>query len=163
MKNSKVIVLSLLVLVTIGSAFGQGKPNVMAKVPEGEVHFTDEQLKDYYLVYENKAVRHVRTIVDRYLKNPKKADGETSILKSIDRAYLNSRFSVLSQDPDMFGNTHILLLAVDKPDKVFKAIVYTGGDLRLDYFRINADFNEEDMRRIRIRYRELLEDKKHSL
>ena len=139
------------------------KPNMMANVPETEATFTEEQLKDYYLVYENKAVRHVRTVVDRYLTNPKKPDDETANLKSIERGYLTGKFNVLSQNPDMFGNTHILLIAVDKPDKVFRAIVYTGNGFRLDLFEVDSDFNIEDMRRIRIRYRKFLEDKKHAI
>ena len=134
------------------------EPNMMADVPEAQASFTTEQLKDYYIVYENKAVKHVRTVIDRYLKNPKKIDDETKNLRAIDRTYLKSKFNVLSRDPDFLGNTHILLVFVDKPDRVFLADVYTGGELRLDRFVVDERFNDEDMRRLRIRYRKFLED-----
>ena len=152
----------LLLLVAI-CGFGQGKPNMMANVPDTEANFSEADLKDYYLVYENKAVAHVRAVLDRYLKNPSKLDNETENFKGLEKGYLNSRFNVLSQDPDMFGNTHILLVAVDKPDAVFQAIVYTGNGYRLDHFAKDDRFNEEDMRRIRIRYKKFLDDTKHSL
>ena len=139
------------------------KPNMMANVPEVEATFTEDELKDYYIVYENKAVKHIRTVIDRYVKNPKKTDDETRHLKAIDKAYLNSKFNVLSRDPDMFGNTHVMLIFVDKPDKVFDAVVYTGGEYRLDEFTVDTRFNDEDMRRVRIRYRKFLEDKRHAM
>jgi hypothetical protein len=145
------------------TAFSQEKPNMMANVPATEATFTNEQLQEYYLVYQNKAVRHIRTVVDRYLKNPKKLDGETEILRKIDKAYLTGKFFVLSRNPGIFGYTNILILAADKPDKVIKAAVYTGGELRLDYFEIDPDYNAEDMRITKIRYRTLLSDTKHSL
>ncbi len=150
-------------LVLTLTAAGQGKPSRMANVPESEAAFTEEQLADYYLVYENKAVKHIRTVVNQYLQKSRKLDDEVENLKSIDRAYLIGKFNVLSQSPDMFGNTHVLLIAVDKPDKVFKVMIYTGNGFRLDLFEPDSNFNDEDMRRIRIRYRKILEDKEHSL
>ena len=142
------------------------KPNMMANVPEGEAVFTDTEIKDYYLVYENKTVKHVKTVIERYLKNSPKLDDETEHLKDIDKAYLKSKFNVLSRDPDMFGNTHIMLIFVDKPDKVFTASVYTGGpggEFRLDRLEVDKRFNGEDLRRIRIRYKKFLDDKIHTL
>ncbi len=135
----------------------------MANVPATEAAFTKEQLQDYYLVYQNNAVKHIRTVVDRYLKNPKKLDDETEILKKVDKAYLTGQFYVLSRNPGIFGYTNILILAANKPDKVIKAAIYTGGELRLDYFEIDPEYNAEDMRIIKIRYRKFFEDTKHSL
>lgn len=159
----KLFAVALIIGCIPAVALFQEKPRMMANVPETEATFTKDQLEDYYRVYENKAVKYIRTVVDRYLKNSKKTDRETEIIAKTDRAYLTGKFNILSQDPDWFGNTHILLISVDKPDKVFKAIVYTGGDLRLDYFQADNNFNSEDMRIIRIRYRKFLEDTKHSL
>lgn len=156
-------VAGLFVLAATLVVSGQGKPNRMANVPETEAAFSEEQLADYYLVYEKKAVKHIRTVVDLYNKKSKKLEDETDQLKTIDKSYLSGRFNVLSQDPDLFGNTHVLLIAIDKPDRVFKAVVYTGNGLRLDMFEPDLNFNAEDMRRIRVRYRRFLEDKKHSL
>ena len=139
------------------------KPNKMANVPEKEAEFTEGQLKDYYIVYENDAVKYVRKVIERYLKNSPKTDNETINLKGVDKAYLKSKFNVLSRDPDMFGNTHIMLIFVDKPDKIFIASVYTGGELRLDRFALDTNFNDEDMRIIRIRYKKFLDDKIHAM
>jgi hypothetical protein len=41
-----------------------GKPS---KIPDGEAHFTAEELEDYYLVYKNSDVRYLRTLFDSYL------------------------------------------------------------------------------------------------
>ena len=158
----KVLPVFIFLTATVVS-FSQGKPNMMANAPLTEVEFTPDQLKDYYAAYQNKAVKHVRVVIDRYRKNTEKTDDETEKLKAIDLGYLKGRFNVLSQDPDVFGNTNILLVAVDKPDKVFHAMVYTGNGYRLELFDVDDRFNSEDMRRIRIRYRKFLEDKVHSL
>ncbi len=158
-----VMLTTFLLLLLSFCSFAQSKPNMMANVPQEEASFSEDDLRDYYLVYQNKAVKHVRAAADRYSRKPGKGDDETLLLTKVDKAYLAGRFNVLSQNPDLFGNTHILLISVDKPDKVFKAIVYTGGDLRLDYFQADSNFNDEDMRIIRIRYRKFLVDTKHSL
>jgi len=153
----------ILVWCLVTTTFGQEKANMMANVPTTEVTFTKEQLQDYYSVYENKGVKHIRTVVDRYLKNPKTLDDETKIVEKIDKVYLTGKFIVLSRNPGLFGYTNILILAADKPDKIFKAAVYMGGVLRLDYFEVDSDYNTEDMRIVKIRYRKFLEDTKHSL
>src|SRR5947207_3995619 len=142
-------------IVNVG-AYSQDKPNMMADIPVTEADFTKEQLKDYFVVYQNKAVRHVRVVVDRYLSNPTRADDETEKLKNVNKEYLTGKFMVLSQEPDVFGNTNILLVAVDKPDKVFYALVYTGNGYRLELFEFDNRFNQEDMRRIQIRYKKFL-------
>ncbi len=83
-------------------------------------------------------------------------------MKKIDKQYLKSKFTVLSRNPDMFGNVHIMLVFSDKPDKVFLTTVYKT-NLRLDRFEEDKSFNEEDLKRIKIRYRKFLEDKKHAM
>ncbi len=148
--------------VISGQSNDNPKKEQDSKIPEGEAAFTEEQLKDYYIVYENKAVKYLRTVFNRYLRKPKSADEETILLKGSE-IYIKSKFIVLSRDPDVFGNSHITLIFSDKPDKVFIATVYTGGDLRLDRFQQENRFNEEDLRRLRIRYRRFIEDKKHSM
>ena len=155
---------TVILLYFLGTtAFGQEKPNMMANVPATEIAFTKGQLQDYYSVYQNKAVKYIRIVVDRYLKKPKILDDETKILAKIDKTYLTGKFYVLSRNPGLFGDTNLLILAANRPDRVFKVLVYTGGELRLDYFEIDPDYNDEDMRIIKIRYRTFLEDKKHSL
>ena len=69
----------------------------------------------------------------------------------------------MSRDPDFLGNTHVMLIFVDKPDKIFVASVYTGNGYRLDRFAVDARFNDEDIRRLKIRYRKFLADKVHAM
>ncbi len=163
MKKIHFLITVILLCFLVTTAFGQEKPNMMANIPATEITFTKEQLRDYYSVYQNKAVKYIRTAVDRYLKNPKTLEDETKIFEKIDKGYLTGKFYVLSRDPGIFGYTNILILAADKPDKVLKAAVYTGGELRLDYFEIDPNYNAEDMRIIKIRYRKFFKDTKHSL
>lgn len=165
MKIVSVIVSQLLGLalsISIGAqVLDDSKPVMTANLPEGEAVFTEEELKDYYEVYENEAVKYLRKVFDRYLKNPKSTDSETEHLQPIPKEYFESKFTVLSRNPDMFGNTHLMILFVDKPDKVFVASIYTGGDFRLGRFAEDSRFTKEDIRRLKIRYRRFLEDKKH--
>jgi hypothetical protein len=160
-KINAIVVCLVLVVCVCAQEDKSAKPNMTANLPEGEAVFSEADLKDYYLVYQNKAVQHIRSVIERYLKNPKKLDDETEHLKDIDSSYLKSKFTVLSRDPDVFGNTHVMLIFVDKPDKVFAASVYTGNGYRLDRFAADERFNNEDLRRVRVRYRKFLEDKVH--
>jgi hypothetical protein len=140
---------------------------VESKIPEGEATFTQAELKEYYKVYENEDVKYLRKIFDRYLANAKARDEDESdefaLLKRVDDSYFKSKFTVLSRDRDAFGNTHIMLLFSDKPDAVFNTIIYTGNGDQLRGFEKDKTLSEEDIKRIRVRYRKFIEDKKHSM
>jgi hypothetical protein len=81
------------------------------------------------------------------------------------KEYFRSKFVVLSRDRNTFGGTLITILFQDRPDKVFVAWVYPeGANKKLTLRRFDAgEFNEEDIRRIKIRYKTLLEDKVHAM
>jgi hypothetical protein len=161
----QIIFTSILIFTFCFAVFAQdsSKKSQGSKIPQGEANFTREQLKDYYKVYENDDVKYLRRIFNRFLAKPlTKNDQEINLLKKIDKQYLKSKFTVLSRNPDMFGNVHIMLVFSDKPDKVFLATVYKI-NLRLDRFEEDKSFNEEDLKRIKIRYRKFLEDKKHAM
>jgi len=77
--------------------------------------------------------------------------------------YFRSKFIVMSRDANPFGGTLITILFQDRPDKVFVTWVYPEGSNRsLTLRKLDAgDFSDEDIRRIRVRYKKLIEDKVH--
>lgn len=136
-----------------------------SKIPTGEAQFTPEQLKDYYLVYKNPDVKYLRTLFDAYLKDSGAINREFNLLDKWNKDYYRSKFVVLSRDGNMFGGTFITILFQDRSDRIFIAWVYPEGSerkLTLKGFDL-GNFTVEDIRRTRIRYKELIEDKKHSM
>jgi hypothetical protein len=87
------------------------------------------------------------------------------MLDKWDKAYFRSKFIVMSRDDNTFGGTFITILFQDRPDKVFVTWVYPEGEnKRLTLRRLEAgDYSEEDIRRINIRYKKLIEDKVHAM
>ena len=137
-----------------------------SKIPAEEAHFTSEQLEQqYYPVYKNPDVRYLRTPFDAYLKGTPERNSERQILQKWDKRYLQSKFIVLSRDTNTFGGTLITILFQDRPDKIFVAWVYPeGAEKKLTLRALDVgNFSEEDVRRTRIRYRELIEDKVHAM
>src|SRR5271155_4805968 len=136
-----------------------------SKIPEGEVKFTSQQLEQYYLVYKNPDVRYLRTLFDAYLNKTGGTEEERQVLDKWNKDYFRSKFVVLSRDKNTFGGTLITILFQDRADKVFVAWVYPEGSnqrLTLRALRV-ADFSDEDIRRIKIRYKRLIEDKPHAM
>ncbi len=136
-----------------------------SKIPEGEARFTPEQLEDYYLVYKNPDVRYLRTLFDSYLNNSGATEQERQLLNKCNRDYFRSKFIVMSREGNAFGGMLITILFQDRPDKVFVAWVYPEGNnkkLVLREFKV-GDFSDEDMKRIRVRYKKLIEDKVRSM
>jgi len=141
-------------------------PNQSSKIPEGEAHFTDEQLKNYYLVYKNADVQYLRTLFDAYLQGKATNAEESKWLDKWNKDYYKSKLVVLSRNRNTFGGTLITIIFQDRPDKVFGAWVYPeGADRALTLRRVapNPELNDEDVKRIKIRYKALLEDKVHAM
>lgn len=143
---------------------GQGS-KAGSKIPEGEAQFTPQQLEQYHLVYHNPDVRYLRTLFDRYLRGSGVKKEERQMLEKWDKAYFRSKFTVVSRDGNRFGGTFITILFEDRPDKVFVAWIYPeGSHRRLTLRRFEpGDFSAEDIKRMRLRYKRLLEDKAHAL
>ena len=136
-----------------------------SRIPNGEAQFSPEQLKDYYRVYENADVRYLRTLFDAYLADSGGTEQERNSLDKWNKEYFRSKFTVLSRENNMFGGTLITILFQDRADKVFVAWVYPEGSnrkLALKGFDV-GDFSEEDIRRIKVRYKKLIEDKGHAM
>jgi len=156
-------ILCSVVLVLTRVLSGQDKTT--SKIPEGEAQFTQEQLEQYYLVYKNPDVRYLRTLFDSYLNGSGGTEQEREILSKWDKAYFRSKFIVMSRDANTFGGTFITILFQDHPDKVFVTWVYPEGiNKKLTLRKLDAgDFNEEDIRRINVRYKKLIADKVHAM
>jgi hypothetical protein len=136
-----------------------------SKIPDGEAQFTAEQLEDYYLVYKNPDVRYLRTVFDAYLNNPGGTEEERQQLQKWNKDYFRSKFIVMSRDASPFGGALITILFQDRPDKIFVAWVYPEGsnkELALRRFEV-GHFSDEDVKRTRVRYKKLIEDKVHAM
>ena len=148
-------------LLTQLSAAQDSKPS---QIPDGEVQFTPEQLEQYSLVYKNPDVRYLRTLFDSYVKNSGGREQEQQQLSKWNKDYFRSKFMVMSRDNDTFGGTLITILFQDRPDKVFVAWVYPEGGKRLTLRRFDVgDFSDEVIKRIKVRYKKLIEDKTHAM
>jgi hypothetical protein len=160
--RTALFVACVVLLLTQLSSAQDGKAS---KIPEGEAQFTPEQLEQYYLVYKNADVRYLRTLFDAYVNSSGGTEEERQALDKWSKEYFRSKFVVLSRDRNTFGGTLITILFQDRPDKVFVTWVYPEGakkTLRLRRFDV-GDFNDEDIRRIKIRYKRLLDDKTHAM
>lgn len=168
--NIRFCAATVLLLVVHGSLSLHGEnPSRQApessRIPAGEAQFTPEQLKDYYLVYENPDVRYLRTVFDAYLYGKSVREDELKLLRKWGKQRLRSKFIVLSREENTFGGTLIRIMFQEKPDKVFVTWVYPeGSEERLTLRRFDVDkFSEEEIRRIKVRYRRFLEDKVHAM
>ena len=144
-----------------GSTSGKSERSA---IPEGEAHFSQDQLKDYYLVYTNADVRYLRTLFDSYLDKAPGHDSEFAILNKWAPEYYKSKFMVCSRDQNSFGGTLVTIMFQDKPDKIFVAWVYPVGEARNLTLRALdlGNYSDEDIKRTRVRYRAMLEDKDHA-
>jgi hypothetical protein len=154
--------LTCFVLVLTQAWPAQDKPS---KIPEGEAQFTPEQLEEYYQVYKNADVRYLRIVFNNYLNGSGISQQERQLLDKWDKRYFRSKFIVMSRDDNTFGGTLITILFQDRPDEVFVAWVYPEGISRKLTLRKldRGDFSEEDIRRINIRYKKLIQDKVHAM
>lgn len=159
---------ALLCSVVAGAGWAQQKANpdaAASAIPEQEAHFTPEQLQDYYLVYTNPAVRYLRTVFDAYLQGKPGHTAEFELLKKWDREYYRSKFMVCSRDPNPFGGQFVTIMFQDKPDKIFVAWVYPAtGERKFELRALElGNYSDQDVKRARIGYRALLEDKDHTM
>jgi hypothetical protein len=104
-------------------------------------------------------------LFNTYLDNSGGTQQERQLLDKWNKDYFRSKFTVMSRDNNTFGGTLITILFQDRPDKVFVAWVYPdGGNKQLTLRRFDVgDFSDEDDRRIRVRYKKLIEDKVHGM
>lgn len=147
------------------SSTGSSAPVNSDSAAVSELHFTPEQLKDYYAVYSTRDVRYLRTLFNAYLKGTAGHDSEFELLRGLSTDYYRSKFIVYSRSPGEFGGNAIDLIFQEKPDRVFYAWVYrtAGGEMELRSFEPAEKITDQDMSRIRIMFRTLLEDRQHAM
>ena len=144
---------------------GSPPDEAASQVPAGEAHFNSEQLKEYYLVYKNADVHYLREIFDSYSHRGHGTSEEFELLRKWDSDYYRSKFVVFSRSKNPFGGTLIKIMFQRRPDRVFTAWIYPeGAEEKLTLRAFEPDkFSEEDIKQIRIRYRQFLEDKEHAM
>jgi hypothetical protein len=116
-------------------------------------------------VYKNPDVRYLRTLFDNYLNKSGGTEEERQQLNKWNKDYFRSKFMVMSRENNTFGGTLITILFQERPDKVFMVRVYPQGsnkELTLRKFDL-GNFSAEDIKRIQIRYKRLIEDKVHAM
>jgi len=140
------------------------------------LEFTEAQLQEYYKVYDDPYVKHIRFIFNEYLSR-KGEDfdeyglyniGSTALQGDLEKyeEYLDGKFVVLMLDDSPFGGAIMQIIFQDKPDKVFRVWVYPladeiGYDLRS--FKENEEFVEDGIKYTRERFKVMLEDKVHAM
>jgi hypothetical protein len=111
-----------------------------------EITFTDEQLKDYYAVYADPYVLHIRKALNDYLSGTNEGmeipdaviekhdtgDGSLAGLAAFERSYYQSKFVVMALEDALMGGKTATIIFQDKPDRVFTAWIYRLGDDQYD-------------------------------
>jgi hypothetical protein len=130
---------------------------------DGEANFSKEQLEEYYKVYSDAEVLHIRAVIDSFLAHKPLSAIESGALSNISTDYLKSKFVVLANETHLGGGRNITIIFQDKPDKVFSVWLYKKVEKwELRDFRVNDGFGNEEIQRIKTRYRVFLADKKHA-
>jgi hypothetical protein len=138
------------------------EPGLAAEEVE-EFKPTAEQLADYYAVYTNGDVKHLRTVFDRVTAGKK--DGETRLLRGFE-PYLGRKFIVMSRDPALAGGAQITILFQGKVDALFHAWVYDRGPVANRYELrgfTKAKVPKAKLEGMAVRYRKFLEDPEHAM
>jgi len=107
-----------------------------------ELTLSGDELKQYYAVYKDPFVLHIRKVMDGYLAGKEMPDltidkndldGAPSGLAAFDKEYYQSKFAVLAIDDALYGGKDVLIIFQDKPDKIFTAWVYKLADGEYDF------------------------------
>jgi hypothetical protein len=155
-----------------------------------ELEFTQEQLEQYYEVYKNPYVLHVRKALNGYLKGTnegiefpesvieahtlEKAPSESGIenadsapagLDSFSKDYYQSKFVVMAINDGVMGGKIINIIFQDRPDKLFDVWIYQMAEGDYDFRGIwqNINFTGEKLDNFVKSYKKYIEDKEHSL
>lgn len=124
--------------------------NPSETTPPPPLELSDEELAEYAKTYEEPAVIFLREAIDSYQEGiydedimsivaieKDESDGKLSGLNSFE-GYYQSKFIVYQIVNNYFGGVNILIIFVDKPDKMFTAWVYKHAD---DTFHLRGFWN----------------------
>ncbi|MBI2252207.1 MAG: hypothetical protein HYU63_05650 [Armatimonadetes bacterium] len=143
-----------------------------------ELKFSKEDLERCYEAYKNPYVLHLRKALNGYIKGTNEGIASPQItlesdklgvdvygLDSFNKDYYKSKFIIYQINNHPAGGMSILIIFIDKPDKLFGAWVYkvANGDYDLRQFWQVANFTKEVMLKVCKLYKIFLEDEKHSL
>lgn len=145
--------------------------------PTESIKFTDEELIQYYSVYKDPLVKHVRNALNNYLVGSTNGISESAIkadisdnrtvsgLDSFDKSYYESKYIVFAINDGVMGGKVINIVFQDKPDKLFNVWVYqtTNGSYELRGFWQNMSFDLNEMKKIQKQYKSYLNDSEHAL
>jgi hypothetical protein len=125
---------------------------------------TPAQLAEYYAVYTNGDVKHLRVVFER--AGAGKADGETALVRGF-QGYLPRKFIVLAREPLLVGGAQLSIMFQGKADAIFFAWVYDRGGRGPDRYELRgfkkADVPAERVEQAAERYRRFLEDAEHAM
>ena len=129
-----------------------------------ELTLTPTQLTQYYSVYKDPFVIHIRKAFGAYLKNQNSENEEFEDLRNFDSNYFQSKFIVFSINNHLGGGKRIEIIFQDRPDVLFTLWIYrfAEGGYGVRSFEA-AETDARLMRLLRIRYKKFLQDKVHSL
>jgi len=122
-----------------------------------------QEIESYRLVYKNPQVIHLREAMDAALAGKGRSD-EQKIFAHWDKSYLGSKFVVLSIDRGLMGGNFISIIFQDKPDKVFRAWLYTKSKENIEVRTFDdAALPEEELNEITTRFGPYISDKALSI
>ena len=148
--------------------------------------FTKEDLDNYYKVYSDPYVIHLRKSLNGYLdgtnygmdapefiisgnRDIEESTGHKSGLASFDKSYYKSKFIVLSLENSITGGMNITFVFQDKSDRIFWAWIYplrgegdeiAGYDLR---GFSEMDMSHQDQLYFIKLYENFIQDKEHAI
>ena len=153
-------------------------PTAHAQAPHTAPSTSAPALAGYHAVYRNPFVAGLRQELDGYLAlrhgKAGKWHGQTTVnappmefadLGKVDSQYLSSRFTVYTLENEaLAGGRRVLILFIDKPDRIFKASMYLTGDGRYELrgFK-DSGITPEAIATMRKSYEEIMLSREHAL
>ena len=148
----------------VTNAFPLDEKQKPAKEEVKELVMTPEEMRDYAACYKDPYVLHIRKVISNYLAGKLEGNDNYEALKGVDLEYLKNKFVVAAIEGALMGGREIMLISQAKPDKMFYVwVYYKGGDTyELRAFDV-VELSDEEIKNIRIMYRQFLQDKNLAL
>ena len=178
-----IVILVIIALSAIAVTYALKKPTSVSTVAPSptsaqQISLTPKQLQQYYAIYKDPYVIHLRKELNGYLDGSNdgisdsnlviksnKRDGYIDGLSSFNKDYFKGKFIVYTIENSIAGGKDIAIIFQDKPDKLFNAWVYklAGGEYDLRGFSQVLNYTPAKMQEIQNKYHVFLSDKNHSL
>lgn len=166
-------ILSIVVLLTFSCNSDSESQNILKDtIVENvkdveEITFKQEQLEQYYKVYEEDYVIQLRTSFNNFLTGEITSNEEFA-KENLEKyqEYIKNKFIVLNYTGGLMGGMEMQIIFPSMPDKVFYAWIYKLEDsetYELRDFEIDSTYTEQDIKNLKIMYKTAFEDEEHSL